>query len=618
MTQRAEADDRLWSMASVLSQRLPGPALRATTKLQLAPGDDGERAGLVVLGMDYAWIGLRRVAGAFELHQVVCRKADENTKEEVVATAPVTGAVVWLRVDVDEKARCRFAYSLDGKTFTPLGSEFQAVPGPLGRRAAGPLLPGEGRRAGDRPRRLRLDPRDGRPPMTALTRAVMEPATRSSAGPHTTARFASEAGSMTDARTPRARHGRTALRVQLRSRCGGGAGREVEERRLLLILVPDRLVRLARGGRPRRRRPGRGDLGIVRPVVLRGTDGALRARAANGSRVWPGVAVADLTGDGTLEIVVGRGSDQLTVYRPTVSGSTISLPVLWSRNPFGGGEVRTLAVEDLESDGRLDVVVGRASGGSTRQLNVFDAAGNQRAGWPARRDGEPGYGWGMYNENAAVGDLNGDGLKEVIGPTDTHYITALDRNGNQLAASAIYRSRSKVWSQVGVHVDHAVDLRGYADCGVEHRPNFADSAPVIADVDGDGVREVVVVGQRLQLRHGSLHRASTRCRSSSGPTAAAGPAAASTGPRSPSPVPGAARSPRTTTSSRPRCPTPWSPTSTATAAPRSSSPRTTGSCTPTGWTRRSTGAGRTTCPEAGSASPRSPRSRTSTTTARPR
>ena len=39
----------------------------------------------------------------------------------------------------------------------------------------------------------------------------------------------------------------------------------------------------------------------------------------------------------------------------------------------------------------------------------------------------------MYNENVAVGDLNGDGLKELIGPTDTHYITALDRNGGQLA-----------------------------------------------------------------------------------------------------------------------------------------------------------------------------------------
>ena len=40
----------------------------------------------------------------------------------------------------------------------------------------------------------------------------------------------------------------------------------------------------------------------------------------------------------------------------------------------------------------------------------------------------------------------------------------------------------------------AVDLRGYANCGTEHRPNFANSAPTIADVNGDGVLEVVVVG----------------------------------------------------------------------------------------------------------------------------
>jgi hypothetical protein len=55
-------------------------------------------------------------------------------------------------------------------------------------------------------------------------------------------------------------------------------------------------------------------------------------------------------------------------------------------------------------------------------------------------------------------------------------------------------SGPKVWSQVGVHVDHLVDLRGYADCGVEHRPNFADSPPVIADLDHNGQPEVIVVG----------------------------------------------------------------------------------------------------------------------------
>lgn len=221
-------------------------------------------------------------------------------------------------------------------------------------------------------------------------------------------------------------------------------------------------------------------------VALNGEDGSLQWRASNGSRVWPAVAVVDLTGDGSLEVIMGRGSDQVTVYN--ASGQ-----VLWQRSPFGSGEVRTLAVTDLDGDNSAEIIVGRASGGSTKQVNVYDANGNQRAGWPARRDGEAGYGWGMYNENITIGDVDGDGDKELFVPTDTHYITALDHNGNQLAANSIYGS-GEVWSQVGVHVDHHVDLRGYANCGTEHRPNFANMGPAIADLDGNDSLEIIVPG----------------------------------------------------------------------------------------------------------------------------
>jgi hypothetical protein len=79
-----------------------------------------------------------------------------------------------------------------------------------------------------------------------------------------------------------------------------------------------------------------------------------------------------------------------------------------------------------------------------------------------------------------------------------HYVNAFKRNGNQLATHPMFDALGpegrRRWSEVGVHVDHAADLRGWADCGVEHRPDFAASAPVVADVDGNGVPELIVVG----------------------------------------------------------------------------------------------------------------------------
>jgi hypothetical protein len=94
--------------------------------------------------------------------------------------------------------------------------------------------------------------------------------------------------------------------------------------------------------------------------------------------------------------------------------------------------------------------------------------------------------------------MKGDGFKEIFAPASSHYITAVDPNGNQLPANAIFNGSipvgPKVWSQVGVHVDNAVDLRGYAICGVDNRADFSMSPPVVADVNGDGVPELIVVG----------------------------------------------------------------------------------------------------------------------------
>ena len=227
-------------------------------------------------------------------------------------------------------------------------------------------------------------------------------------------------------------------------------------------------------------------------VALKGTDGSLLWRGESEDRVWPGIAIGDLNADGRPAIVVGRSGPSVTVYERDGS-------VRWTASPFANGEVRSLALADLDRDGKLSIVVGDAASVSSKQVNVLSPNGHVRAGWPARHSADAGYGAGMYNENLAIADIDGDGYPEIYAPTDTHYVTALDRDGAQIRANAMYGTSedgggSKFWSEVGVNVDQVADLRGYTNCATERRPNFASSAPAIADVDGDGALELVLPG----------------------------------------------------------------------------------------------------------------------------
>jgi hypothetical protein len=211
-----------------------------------------------------------------------------------------------------------------------------------------------------------------------------------------------------------------------------------------------------------------------------------------GDRQWPSLVVADLERDGDLEIVTAHLDGYLHVFDH--NGDPV-----WSRQPTPGSELRSLAVADLERDGSLEIVV--ASTRSNDQWFVYEHDGTVRSSdWPQHSpdSNTNGYTAGCYNENVAVGDFDHDGLGEIFGPNDTHYLAAFNDDGSQMRANLIFGTNpdhsAKVWSRVGVHLDHSVDLTGYADCGVEHRPNFANSAPILVDVNGDGRLEGVVVG----------------------------------------------------------------------------------------------------------------------------
>ncbi len=121
----------LWGVPNLLLQKFPAPEFTATTHISFHPNEklENERAGLVVMGMDYAWLGVRSGKDGNKLVLAVCNKADRNGAETETVITVIPGSDLYLRVQVQENARYAFSYSLDGKKFTPVEGTFQAVPG---------------------------------------------------------------------------------------------------------------------------------------------------------------------------------------------------------------------------------------------------------------------------------------------------------------------------------------------------------------------------------------------------------------------------------------------------------------------------------------------------------
>jgi hypothetical protein len=219
-----------------------------------------------------------------------------------------------------------------------------------------------------------------------------------------------------------------------------------------------RRMRASAGSRPVARRigtvrpgflatPAVGDIaGDRRPeVVATGLDGRIYAWVAEGrpARGFPyraigerpaadgtldaafyaSPALADLDGDGKLDIVVG-GADQ-RIHAIKGNGAPVpGWPVL-ARDGADGNRAKILsspAIGDLDGDHRPDVVEGTGEAyGSTPdtsgRIHAFDATGRPLPGWPVRpsalaADSIPLAGEGVPG-SPVLADIDGDGRDEV-------------------------------------------------------------------------------------------------------------------------------------------------------------------------------------------------------------
>jgi beta-xylosidase len=75
----------MWDISNMLLQKFPSLEFTATVKLQAVLRNEGDRVGLIVMGMDYVYIALVKISGGYSLEYKTCNDAERKTVEQTVS-----------------------------------------------------------------------------------------------------------------------------------------------------------------------------------------------------------------------------------------------------------------------------------------------------------------------------------------------------------------------------------------------------------------------------------------------------------------------------------------------------------------------------------------------------
>lgn len=136
----------------------------------------------------------------------------------------------------------------------------------------------------------------------------------------------------------------------------------------------------------------------------------------SGNLIGNSVSFADVNGDGKLELIVATYDDRMGVYDSTGHALT-GWPRTLNGTPYPP------AFADFDNDGKLEIAFGTLGGG----VYVLRADGTNFPGWPKIFSGTRVH-------SVALADLNSDGKVDLLATDGARNIYAWDSAGNALTA----------------------------------------------------------------------------------------------------------------------------------------------------------------------------------------
>lgn len=125
-----------WEVPNLLLQKTPADQFTATAKLRLTSKAENQMGGIIMMGLDYSALVVKREGANFLLQQIVCKSADKGKSQNVRTLATLKATEkdkidykpgihldIYMRMVVG-KGKCSFAYSMDGKKYKEVGDVF--------------------------------------------------------------------------------------------------------------------------------------------------------------------------------------------------------------------------------------------------------------------------------------------------------------------------------------------------------------------------------------------------------------------------------------------------------------------------------------------------------------